>query len=59
MAGVVLGIFYFGYTGALASAAPFNLFLHEYFKIDAGKLAYIFAPMKNLAKAQAQAAIFT
>ncbi|TID26542.1 hypothetical protein E2P81_ATG01012 [Venturia nashicola] len=55
--GVVLGNFYFDYTG-LASLATQNLYLHEYFKVDAGKLAYIFAPMKNIPKAQAQANIF-
>ncbi|KAE9989688.1 hypothetical protein EG327_002369 [Venturia inaequalis] len=55
--GVVLGNFYFDYTG-LAALATQNLYLHEYFKVEAGKLAYIFAPMKNIPKAQASAAIF-
>lgn len=55
--GVVLGNFYFDYTG-LAALATNNLYLHEYFKIEAGKLAYVFAPMKNIPKAQASAAIF-
>ena len=35
-----------------------NLFLHEYIKVDAGKLAYIFAPMKNIPKKDASAKIF-
>jgi hypothetical protein len=56
--GVVLGIFYFDYSQALAGLSPTNLFLHEYIKVDAGKLAYIFAPMKNIPKADASAKIF-
>jgi hypothetical protein len=58
--GVVLGQFYFDYSkyGAAAMAAPFNLFLHEYIKVDAAKLAYIFAPMKNLATKDATAQLF-
>jgi hypothetical protein len=58
--GVVLGIFYFDLSayGALASAAGFNLFLHEYIKVDRGGLAYIYAPMKNLAAAQAKAKLW-
>jgi len=45
--GVVLGVFFFNYgTGS-------NLFLHEYFKVQSGTLAYIFAPMKNIPHAQA------
>jgi hypothetical protein len=58
--GVVLGMFYFDYSkyGSLAASAPFNLFLHEYFKVDAGKLAHIFAPMKNIATKDATAKIF-
>jgi hypothetical protein len=55
--GVVLGNFYFDYT-SIAALATSNLYLHEYFKVDAGKLAYIFAPMKNIPKAQAAAQIF-
>jgi hypothetical protein len=55
--GVVLGIFYFDYAG-IAASSPQNLFLHEYIKVDAGKLAYIFAPMKNIPKATASAKIF-
>lgn len=38
--GVVVGAFYFDYGSGN------NLFLHEYFKIQAGALAYILAPMK-------------
>jgi hypothetical protein len=50
--GVVLGIFFFDYGPGT------NLFLHEYFKVQAGKLAYIFAPMKNIPHAQASARNF-
>jgi hypothetical protein len=59
--GIVLGQFYFDYSkyGALAQAAPFNLYLHEYIKVDAAKLAYIFAPMKNIATKDATAQLFT
>jgi hypothetical protein len=58
--GVVLGSFYFDYSGisSLAGSIGTNLFLHEYFKIEAGKLAYIFAPMKNLSGGAAKANIF-
>jgi hypothetical protein len=45
--GVVLGAFYFDYGSGS------NLFLHEYFKVQAGTLAYILAPMKNIPHAQA------
>ncbi|KAF2429023.1 hypothetical protein EJ08DRAFT_650787 [Tothia fuscella] len=70
---VVLGAFYFDYgasgpKGASAEApgikAPGGaaggqkLFLHEYFKVDAGKLAAIYAPMKNIPGAQAAANTF-
>ncbi|KAF2405211.1 hypothetical protein EJ06DRAFT_525747 [Trichodelitschia bisporula] len=50
--GVVLGVFYFDYGPSS------NLFLHEYFKIQAGTLAYIFAPMKNQPHAQVAASTF-
>jgi hypothetical protein len=60
--GVVLGQFYFDYMeggfSSMGSLLPNQLFLHEYFKVDKGKLAYIFAPMKNIPKAQASAAVF-
>jgi hypothetical protein len=58
--GVVLGIFYFDLSayGALASAAGFNLFLHEYIKVDRGGLAYIIAPMKNMPSTQAKAKLW-
>ena len=35
-----------------------KLFLHEYFKVEAGVLAGIYAPMKNIAAAQASAETF-
>jgi hypothetical protein len=35
-----------------------KLFLHEYFKVEAGGLAAIYAPMKNIAGAQAAAKTF-
>jgi len=44
--GVVLGAFYFDYSG-IASRAGKNLFLHEYFKVDKAGLLYIFAPMRR------------
>jgi hypothetical protein len=50
--GVVLGVFYFDYGSGS------NLFLHEYFKVQSGALAYIFAPMKNIPHAQASARTF-
>jgi hypothetical protein len=50
--GVVLGVFYFDYGPSA------NLFLHEYFKVDKGALAYIFAPMKNIPHAQASLKTF-
>jgi hypothetical protein len=50
--GVVLGVFYFDYGPSQ------NLFLHEYFKVQDGTLAYIFAPMKNIPHAQASAKTF-
>jgi hypothetical protein len=60
--GVVLGQFYFGYLEggftSLGNLLPAQLFLHEYFKVDKGKLAYIFAPMKNIPKDQASATVF-
>lgn len=43
--GVVLGAFYFEFSGLRALLSAKNLFLHEYFKVDKGALAYIFAPM--------------
>lgn len=47
--GVVLGSFYFDYSGRLLKAiSPVNLFLHEYFKVEAGGLRYVWAPMTNL-----------
>ncbi|QDS71404.1 hypothetical protein FKW77_003166 [Venturia effusa] len=57
--GVVLGVFYFDYGAGLAGLAPQNLFLHEYFKIQAGTLAYILAPMKNIPHNQAALKTFT
>jgi hypothetical protein len=61
--GVVLGQFYFDYMKggwtAAGSLLPNQLFLHEYFKVEKGKLAYIFAPMKNIPKAQAAATVFS
>jgi hypothetical protein len=56
--GVVLGAFYFDYSG-IASRAGKNLFLHEYFKVDKAGLLYIFAPMKNIPPAQAAAQLFS
>lgn len=50
--GVVLGAFYFDYGSGS------NLFLHEYFKVQDGTLAYIFAPMKNIPHAQASLSTF-
>jgi hypothetical protein len=50
--GVGLGVFYFDYGPGS------NLFLHEYFKVQAGALSYIFAPMKNIPHAQASAKTF-
>ena len=52
--GVVLGVFFFQY-----STVGSNLFLHEYFKVSRGTLAYIFAPMKNIPHAQAAANTFS
>jgi len=60
--GVVLGIFYFDLSPwgtAISQILPTNLFLHEYMKVDKGGLAYIYAPMKWVPKADAQATIFT
>jgi hypothetical protein len=54
--GVVLGVFYF--EVARAAGLGTNLFLHEYFKIEAGVLAYIFAPMKNIPRNDAKASLF-
>ncbi|TID14214.1 hypothetical protein E6O75_ATG09293 [Venturia nashicola] len=51
--GVVLGVFYFDYGPGS------NLFLHEYFKVQAGSLAYILAPMKNIPHAQASLKTFS
>lgn len=57
--GVVLGIFYFDYASqAGAKLMGSDLFLHEYFKVDAGKLANIYAPMKNIPRAQAENKLF-
>jgi len=58
-----------GADGASSSEAPgnpvpgaksggSNLFLHEYFKVEAGGLAAIYAPMKNIPGSQASAATF-
>lgn len=46
--GVVQGAFYFDYP-----IISTNLFLHEYFKVHNGTLAYILAPMKNIPHVQA------
>ncbi|KAF1991783.1 hypothetical protein K402DRAFT_388330 [Aulographum hederae CBS 113979] len=49
--GVVLGMFNFDYANKFKVgevAVPFTLWLHEYFKVEAGKLSFIYAPMKNL-----------
>jgi len=71
--GIVLGAFYFDYGGTapadpnVGPGAPpggevkgraVKLFLHEYFKVEAGALAGIYAPMKNIPGAQATAATF-
>jgi hypothetical protein len=58
-----------GANGAASSEAPGNpvaggtvgasmLFLHEYFKVEAGGLAAIYAPMKNIPGKQASAQTF-
>jgi hypothetical protein len=41
-----------------AKSGASNLFLHEYFKVEAGGLAAIYAPMKNIPGSQASAATF-
>jgi hypothetical protein len=70
--GVVLGAFYFdsglgpltdtsvgpGAPGAENKAKNTRLFLHEYFKVEAGVLAGIYAPMKTIPAAQATAHTF-
>lgn len=44
--GVVLGAFYFDYYAKFKRESA--LWLHEYFKVQEGKMSYIYAPMKNL-----------
>lgn len=71
--GVVLGAFYFDYgakgpkgaTSTIGPGAPgtqsstaLNLFLHEYFKVEQGGLAGIYAPMTNLKGGQASLKTF-
>jgi hypothetical protein len=70
--GVVLGAFYFdsglgpltdtsvgpGAPGPDNKAKNTRLFLHEYFKIEAGVLAGIYAPMKTIPAAQATTQTF-
>ncbi|KAE9961690.1 hypothetical protein BLS_001514 [Venturia inaequalis] len=51
--GVILGVFYFDYGPGS------NLFLHEYFKVQAGSLAYILALLKNIPHAQASLKTFS
>ncbi|KAF2405598.1 hypothetical protein EJ06DRAFT_546038 [Trichodelitschia bisporula] len=57
LTGVVLGQFWFEYSGARVSM-PTRLYLHEYFKVDAARLRYVLAPMKGIPKAQAAAEVW-
>lgn len=50
--GVVLGSFYF------ANEDPATLFVHEYFKVNEGKLAEALAVMTTIPQAQAAAAVY-
>jgi hypothetical protein len=58
--GVVLGIFRFYYVKqGWKAQLGVNFYLHEYFKVVGGGLAYLYAPMKGVPTVDAKATIST